>query len=363
MVVSILLIFRAGKALALQSSSSPQQCLQERRDFLRSTVTSAAAILSVNLFEEHRPNYCAFAATVPISNDSSSLTNFLFNSQFRTVDDVPKEYFTDHRYIYGYVERIIDGDTIRVRHIPGYGLLGVFQSKQKQPLQQRGISQDTLSIRIYGVDCPELAKNTRQTSQPYAEKAKDLTEQLTYHRVVKITFLRKDQYSRAVAVVETTGPLTRVPFLRRWARKDVSVELAKSGLAELYTGGGAEYNDNRAYLESCIEQAQRRRKGIWSLSNRQSAAEKKRELKKENNKDTIRMGTRSATRQTSSTHPLRPVTHQYYNRASGRAGQTETVEVASRSRGGPTTSKNAKSTNGGNKNLLEVAFTGLEFVA
>lgn len=97
------------------------------------------------------------------------------------------------------------------------------------------------------------------------------------HRVVKITLLRKDQYGRAVCAVETMPP---AGVLFKWlpgcGRQDVSAELAKAGLAELYTGGGAEYWNRREALEHAIAAAKGQKLGIWSLKNRVSAAEQKR---------------------------------------------------------------------------------------
>lgn len=157
---------------------------------------------------------------------------------------VPKTYFEENKTIYALTERVIDGDTIRVRHLPGYPVRVLLFQKKKltKPLQQRGIAEETLSIRLYGVDCPELAKNKKQTTQPFAETAKEFTTQFCLHKVVKITFLRKDRYGRAVAVVET---MPKAGVLFKWVpglgRKDLTTELAKEGLAELYTSGGAEY--------------------------------------------------------------------------------------------------------------------------
>lgn len=146
--------------------------------------------------------------------------------------DVPKSYFTEQRSVYALVERVIDGDTIRVSHVPWYKLT----QRAPSPLTSRGIAEQTMSIRFYGVDCPETAKYG-QAGQPYSEEATVFTTDMLLHKMVKITFLRRDQYGRAISAVETVSPW--------WAlglrRKDVSVELAKAGLAELYTGGGAEY--------------------------------------------------------------------------------------------------------------------------
>lgn len=152
---------------------------------------------------------------------------------------IPKSSFQNHDVLYGFVERVIDGDTIRVRHLPMYAAR--LWGRRPQPLEQRGISQDTLLIRLYGVDCPELKKRGNP-GQPGSEQAKDFTSATVLHTVVKITLLRKDQYARAVAAVEC---LPRGGVCFKWVpglgRRDLSVLLAKEGLAELYTSGGAEY--------------------------------------------------------------------------------------------------------------------------
>jgi endonuclease YncB( thermonuclease family) len=216
----------------------------------------------------------AFAGASLILTCLRVLDNF---HQFQTADDVPKDFFKNHNKIYAFVERIIDGDTIRVRHYPGYS----FRRQKREPLQSRGIAHLTLSIRIYGVDTPELAKNKSQKSQPFAEEAKDFASNLLYHKMVAITFLRKDQYSRAVCAVHTLPKFGRMlAWVPGWGSKDVTVELARVGLAELYTGGGAEYFGNREVLERKIGKAQCKKRGIWSLGNaRVSAAEEKRRAK------------------------------------------------------------------------------------
>ena len=159
--------------------------------------------------------------------------------RFETVGMIPRSYFDEHRSIYALTERILDGDTLRVRHVPGYSLT----NQAPEPLTQRGIAQDTLVIRLYGVDCPEIAKSKNQTSQPFANEAKQYTSDLVYHQMVKITLLQKDRYGRAISMVETLPSagllLSSIPGL---GPKDLSIELARLGLAELYTGGGAEYN-------------------------------------------------------------------------------------------------------------------------
>jgi endonuclease YncB( thermonuclease family) len=174
--------------------------------------------------------------------------------QFQTVDNVPKDYFTQNKKIYAFVERIIDGDTFRVRHYPGYSTL--YQTPE--PLKTGGIADLTLKIRLYGVDTPEIAKNKSQISQPFAQDAKDFTKNLIYHKMVQVTFLRKDQYSRAICQVETLPTYKVGP-------KDVSVELTRAGLAELYTGAGAVYAGQKGVLETSIRLAKEQKVGVWSL--------------------------------------------------------------------------------------------------
>lgn len=254
------------------------------------------------------------AATRPSAAQAASLP--FFPARFDTVDHVPKEYFDNHRFIYAFCERIVDGDTIRVRHIPGYNsVVGALTgaAKDVQPLTSRGIADQTLIVRLYGVDAPEVAKPSNgNVGQPFAQDAKDCTSSLVYHQVVKVTFLKKDQYRRAVCLVETLPRNRFLSFLPGFGPRDVSVELAAAGLVELYTGGGAEYNvrrfpvvnfsrarfciagsmlsdvslrtivvqGKREDLVKWIDRARRSRRGIWSLKDdeRVSAADFKRDV-------------------------------------------------------------------------------------
>ena len=209
----------------------------------------------------------AIAVVLAFGRSSAVTANNM--AQFNTVKDIPEEYFSSQSSIYGFVERVIDGDTMRVRHVPGYGIST--SSAPPQPINGP-LANVTLSIRLYGVDTPETGKNKRQVSMPFGDEAKQFTNNLVYHKMVKVTLLRRDKYGRAVACVEVMPDGLAWPSLR-----DLSLALAEAGLAEMYTGAGAVYYNKRDDLEQAIVVAQRDHRGIWSLENRQTIADYKRQ--------------------------------------------------------------------------------------
>jgi endonuclease YncB( thermonuclease family) len=240
MVAAICFVFICSTAAttnALVSISESRQ-LSPSINTILTTTTSTSSITTNNFnynlmdLDNTGKRYSSTTATIILQ---ILLPNPFFQ-QFETVGMIPKSYFDNHNTIYGYVERIIDGDTIRVRHVPPCStILPMDDNKPKKTNGRRnGISDTTLLIRLYGVDCPEIAKNKNQVTQPYGNEAKQYMTERIYHQNIKLTLLRKDQYGRAIAMVETIPSLFTAP-------NDLSIELARQGLAELYTGGGAEY--------------------------------------------------------------------------------------------------------------------------
>jgi len=91
----------------------------------------------------------------------------------------------------GKVIGVADGDTITVL-------------RDKQPQK----------IRLYGIDCPEKR-------QPFGKRAKQLTSELVFGKVVEIEPVATDRYGRTVAFV-------------RVENVSVNEELIKEGLAWIY---------------------------------------------------------------------------------------------------------------------------------
>lgn len=172
--------------------------------------------------------------------------------QYNTANDIPASLYKSNKAIRGRVVKVIDGDTIRIRHTPLYPL-----SKGERGCIGRKLSECTISVRLYGVDAPETAK-FGNPGQPYSQEAKEYISNNIYDKVVRVKLLRKDQYARVIGSVTTRNKF--LPFLKT----DLSSGLAEQGYASLYTGGGAEYDGKRDVLEKRIQRAQERRRGIWS---------------------------------------------------------------------------------------------------
>lgn len=188
--------------------------------------------------------------------------------QYQTAGDIPAIAFDEKRSIYGRVEKIVDGDTFRIRHYPFYplGLKSRFDGR---------LSDNTIAIRIYAVDCPEVAKFGNK-AMPMADEATAFTRRLVDKKVVRVKLLRRDQYNRVVGKV----------FVKSWIpfrKTDLTLQLAERGYATLYTGGGAEYDDKRELIEKKIATAKKKKRGIWKNSGDfETPAEYKRRIKNGN---------------------------------------------------------------------------------
>ncbi|CAN0133083.1 unnamed protein product [Ascophyllum nodosum] len=183
---------------------------------------------------------------------------------YRTVPDIPKSMFQERASISGTVISVSDGDSIRVRHRPTIPL----------PLPGRKmegkISEETLQVRLYAVDCPEIA-HFGNPLQPFGEEAKQFTKDAVQGQVVRLKLLRLDQYKRAICKVEHgTWPF----------RKDVSEELLERGLGVLYRQGGAEYDGQKEHLAQIESKAKEKREGLWQHTKGETPAQYKARIRR-----------------------------------------------------------------------------------
>lgn len=165
--------------------------------------------------------------------------------RFVTVDDIPMSMFNQERQIHAVSVSCSDGDTFRARHLPFWRGAGAYKGK---------ISENTLQIRLAGIDTPETAK-FGNSGQPFGEDAKAWLAKTLDGRKLTLTLLHKDQYSRAVCMVH----YGRWPF-----RRNVSEEILKVGLANVYRQAGAVYGGRQEVFDELEATAQKKKIGIWS---------------------------------------------------------------------------------------------------
>ena len=178
------------------------------------------------------------------------------------MNDIPARMFGDDApALRGRAVRIADGDTLRFYHTP---------LPWQRPPPKMKVSEQALSIRLCTVDAPETAKFGKP-GQPFGPEAREELRRFLEGAVVRVRLLRRDQYGRAVAQV----------FTGRWpSRAHADAHLLRKGLAEVYQGGGAVYGPKGKGAYLALEKAARRKKlGIWSQKNRESAAEFKKRTK------------------------------------------------------------------------------------
>ena len=100
---------------------------------------------------------------------------------------------------------------------------------------------------------------------PYGIEATEFTKQLVNGKDVKVKLLRKDQYGRVIGVltVHPTACINIVTTKTTCPDEDLSLELAKNGLAFLYTGKGSEYDGHKIQFKDNIASAKKEKKGVW----------------------------------------------------------------------------------------------------
>ena len=197
--------------------------------------------------------------------------------QYDTANDIPASMIKSHETIRGRVVKVIDGDTLRIQHTPllldKYPFINNWKNRLSSNRNRKcstdgksNLSQCTISIRLYGIDAPEMARNGNP-GQPYAIEAKEYiinkVAATSKNQIVHVKLLGKDQYSRIIGRVTTTIPKRKLFGITTGREEDLSVGLIEQGLASLYTGGGAKYDGRRSLLEHKIHTAKQKKMGMW----------------------------------------------------------------------------------------------------
>ncbi|KAF2196835.1 SNase-domain-containing protein [Delitschia confertaspora ATCC 74209] len=172
-----------------------------------------------------------------------------------SVNHIKPSYFR-RRSLFGKVTSVGDADNFRLYHTPGGRLAGWgWLPWKKVPSTREGLANQTIHIRIAGVDAPELAHWGRE-AQPYSQEAFDFLTQYLLNKRVRAYIYRRDQYDRVVASVHIRKQLFK---------KDVGLEMLKRGLATIYEAkSGAEFGKSEQVYRSAEEKAKQDKVGMWS---------------------------------------------------------------------------------------------------
>lgn len=187
-----------------------------------------------------------------------------FWRRYPTVLDIPKEYFSHSSpWFRGRVISVTDGDTIRVLHVPT-----LLHSATTPTVK---LSESTWNVRLCTIDAPETAKFGND-GQSYGQVATEHLQTLIQDRFVQVRLLDRDQYGRAVAEVRAW---------KGFRYRYLDEVMLRAGLAEVYEGSSAVYGrlGKEKYLK-LQESAKRNQVGMWSLRQRESAAEYKARTKR-----------------------------------------------------------------------------------
>lgn len=168
----------------------------------------------------------------------------------------------------GKVISVGDADNFRFFHTPGGYLAGWGWLRHVPKVNQRGITGETIMVRLNGVDAPEGA-HFGKPAQKYSAEALQWLRNYILGRRVRIVPLSRDQYGRIVAEARVW----------KWnGLRNVSREMLRAGWATVYEAKvGSEFNGLKQKFYRLEAQAKRRRRGIYQQGvNIETPAEYKR---------------------------------------------------------------------------------------
>ncbi|KAF9961304.1 putative endonuclease lcl3 [Mortierella alpina] len=173
------------------------------------------------------------------------------------------------RVLRGKVTSVGDSDNFRFYHTPG-GILAGWGWLRHVPSTAKELKNQTLHIRIAGVDAPEGA-HFGMPAQPFSQESLEWLRKELKGKTVLVKPFAKDRYERVVSMAWYPRFL---PFL---PKKNVSVEMLKVGYGQIYRQAGSEYGGMLKEFEKLEAKAKSRKIGIWSQKDMVSAADHKKQ--------------------------------------------------------------------------------------
>ncbi|KAG0302523.1 putative endonuclease lcl3 [Dissophora globulifera] len=164
------------------------------------------------------------------------------------------------RTLKGKVTSVGDSDNFRFYHTPG-GIWAGWGWLRHVPSNSKELKNQTLHIRIAGVDAPEGA-HFGMPAQPFSQES--------------LAWLRQELIGKTVLVK---------PYAKdRYDRVNVSKEMLRVGYGQIYRQAGSEYGGILTELEKIEAQAKSRKIGIWSQKTMVSAADHKKQYLRDTTK-------------------------------------------------------------------------------
>ncbi|KAG8856860.1 putative endonuclease lcl3 [Serendipita sp. 411] len=173
------------------------------------------------------------------------------NSESVTAADLSKR-----RWIKGVVTSVGDADNFRLYHTPGIGWRWPLKFRWI-PQTSKELKNQTLHIRMAGVDAPEAA-HFGKPAQEYSQEALDWLKQRVEGKRVWCQLIHRDQYGRIVSI-----PMIKsfIPFRYRC----VSLDMLRAGWADVYEQSNADYGKwGKDHFLSVLAEAQRAKRGMWA---------------------------------------------------------------------------------------------------
>lgn len=181
---------------------------------------------------------------------------FLYISQrIESVDMLPRN--CNGMVLSGIVTYVSDGDTFKFYHTPMFRFNNIKKNNK------------TLSIRLYGIDAPELS-HFGKPEQPLAKEAKKALSDLILLKKIKIKILAVDRYSRVIAIA----------YKGFFRKINISHKMVEMGMACVYEGRDSIYDGKENILRELESEAMSKKIGIWGLPNYESPMSFKKRIKK-----------------------------------------------------------------------------------
>ncbi|KAG0257917.1 putative endonuclease lcl3 [Mortierella polycephala] len=249
------------------SASSTLETLEhDANEFLQSTKTSLQDMSST--IPPHIEPYLIATTVFGISTAAV----VFYKARLRRIPSTA--YLTPNslggkRILRGKVTSVGDSDNFRFYHTPG-GIWAGWGWLRHVPTHSKKLKNETLHVRIAGVDAPEGA-HFGMPAQPFSQESLAWLRRELIGKTVLVKPFAKDRYERVVSVAWYPRMLPILPM------KNVGVEMLRVGYGQIYRQAGAEYGGILKELEKIEANAKKQKIGIWSQKNMVSAAEHKKQ--------------------------------------------------------------------------------------